>query len=184
MVPRLLSGQEAHLSSTLRHRGQRSLDVPGGGHSDPDNIILSLPAFGRNLYLSLTRDSKFLSGDFVVEERRGDQSAAVSRLSTNQLCFYSGSILNHTQSLASVSTCGGLVNPSSFLGLVDRFHVIQSKQLSSKTIPLNAPKKGVWFGFQQLGLKERERESLHVTSSRSAEVPLSMTSKLLSHQSL
>nr|XP_046245982.1 A disintegrin and metalloproteinase with thrombospondin motifs 17 isoform X2 [Scatophagus argus] len=113
VVPRLLSGQEAHLSSdhtvrTLRHRGQRSLDAPGAGHSDPDNIILSLPAFGRNLFLSLRRDSKFLSGDFVVEERRRDQSAAVSRLSTNQLCFYSGSVVNHTDSLASLSTCGGL----------------------------------------------------------------------------
>ena len=100
----------------------------GGGPSDPDHIILSLPAFGRNLYVNLTRDSGFLSGDFVVEERRRDQSAAVSRLSTNQLCFYSGSIVNHTDSLASVSTCGGLVNPSSFLGLVVRFHVIQSEQ--------------------------------------------------------
>lgn len=137
MVPRLLSGREAHLSSdhtarTLRHRGQRSLDAPGGGHSDPDHIILSLPAFGRNLYLSLTRDSEFLSRDFVVEERRRDQGAAVSRLSTNQLCFYSGSIVNHTDSLASVSTCGGLVNPSSFFGLIDSFRVIQSKQLSSR----------------------------------------------------
>uniref|UniRef100_A0A8C4GLJ2 ADAM metallopeptidase with thrombospondin type 1 motif, 17 n=1 Tax=Dicentrarchus labrax TaxID=13489 RepID=A0A8C4GLJ2_DICLA len=113
VVPRLLSAQEAHLSSdhtvrTLRHRGQRSLDAPGAGPSDPDHIILSLPAFGRDLYLSLTRDSKFLSGDFVVEERRRDQSAAASRLSTNRLCFYSGSIVNHTDSLASVNTCGGL----------------------------------------------------------------------------
>uniref|UniRef100_A0A8D0CTY3 ADAM metallopeptidase with thrombospondin type 1 motif 17 n=1 Tax=Sander lucioperca TaxID=283035 RepID=A0A8D0CTY3_SANLU len=109
----LLSGQEAHLSPdhtarTLRRRGQRSLDAPGGGHSDPDNIILSLPAFGRSLYLNLTRDSAFLSGDFVVEERLREQSAAVSRLSTKQLCFYSGSIINHTDSLASLSTCGGL----------------------------------------------------------------------------
>ncbi|TDH16758.1 hypothetical protein EPR50_G00001340 [Perca flavescens] len=113
VVPRLLSGKEAHLfpdhtARTLRRRGQRSLDAPGGGHSDPDNIILSLPAFGRSLYLNLTRDSAFLSGDFVVEERLGEQSAAVSRLSTKQLCFYSGSIINHTDSLASLSTCGGL----------------------------------------------------------------------------
>lgn len=126
MVPRLLSGLEAHLSScntvhTLRHRAQRSLDSPGGGHSDPDNIILSVPAFGRSLYLNLTRSRKFLSGDFVVEERRRDQSAALSRLSTNQLCFYSGSVVNHTGSLASVSTCGGLVNPSIFWDLFSCF---------------------------------------------------------------
>ncbi|XP_042270160.1 A disintegrin and metalloproteinase with thrombospondin motifs 17 isoform X1 [Thunnus maccoyii] len=113
VVPRLVSGLEAQLSPdhtvlTLRRRGQRSLDAADGGHSDPDNIILSLPAFGRNLYLNLTRDSSFLSGDFMVEERRKDQSAAMSRLSMKQLCFYSGFILNHTDSLASLSTCGGL----------------------------------------------------------------------------
>lgn len=123
MVPRLLSGQEAHLSPqhtlhSLRRRGLRSLDSPGAGPSYPDNIILSLPAFGRDLYLNLTRDTMFLSGDFVVEERRSDQIAAVSRLSMNQLCFYSGSIVNHTDSLASISTCGGLVNTYSFLALV------------------------------------------------------------------
>uniref|UniRef100_A0A7N6B0L1 ADAM metallopeptidase with thrombospondin type 1 motif, 17 n=1 Tax=Anabas testudineus TaxID=64144 RepID=A0A7N6B0L1_ANATE len=76
--------------------------------SYPDNILLSLPAFGRNLHLNLTRDNMFLSGGFVVEERRSDHIAAVSRLSTKQLCFYSGSIVNHTDSLASISTCGGL----------------------------------------------------------------------------
>lgn len=154
MVPRLLSGQEAHLSShtdrALRRRGQRSLDAPEGGHSDPDNIFLSLPAFGRNLYLNLTRDTNFLSGGFVVEERRRNQSVAVSRLPRTQLCFYSGSIVNHTGSLASMSTCGGLVNPLSFSGLVDRFHVIQSKQLSSRHIPFNPVKRQV--GLQQLGL--------------------------------
>lgn len=114
MVPRLLSLQEAHLSSghtdrTQRRRGQRSLDESGEGPSDPLNIILSLPAFGRILYLNLTRDSVFLSRGFAVEERHGDRSAAVSRLSMNQLCFYSGFIVNHTDSLASLTTCGGLV---------------------------------------------------------------------------
>ncbi|XP_035812602.2 A disintegrin and metalloproteinase with thrombospondin motifs 17 [Amphiprion ocellaris] len=113
VVPRLLSGQEAHLSSdhtvhTLQRRGQRSLNTPRKEHSDPDNIILSLPAFGRKLYLNLTRDSTFLSRDFVVEERHSDQNASVSGLSTQQLCFYSGSIINHTDSLASLSTCSGL----------------------------------------------------------------------------
>lgn len=128
VVPRLLSGQEAHLSAdhtvrALRRRGQRSLD---GRHSDPDNIILTLPAFGQDLYLNLTWDSRFLSGGFEVEERLGEQSAAVRRLSTEQLCFYSGSIINHTDSLASVSTCGGLVSPSSFLGLLIGFMSLYS----------------------------------------------------------
>ncbi|XP_054470847.1 A disintegrin and metalloproteinase with thrombospondin motifs 17 isoform X2 [Anoplopoma fimbria] len=120
VVPRLLSGQETHLSSdhslrALRRRGQRSLNATatggGGGHSDPDNIVLSVPAFGRTLYLNLTWDSAFVSPDFVVEERRhrgGEQRAAVSLLSKKQLCFYSGYVINHTGSAASLSTCGGL----------------------------------------------------------------------------
>ncbi|XP_068457654.1 A disintegrin and metalloproteinase with thrombospondin motifs 17 isoform X2 [Clinocottus analis] len=128
VVPRLLSGQEAHLS-TPRRRAPRALSCPGGGRSDPgggrsdpgggrsdpgggrcgaDSILLELPAFGRSLFLNLTRDSAFVSGDFVVEERRGDQSVTASLLSNQQRCFYSGSALNHAGSVASLSTCGGL----------------------------------------------------------------------------
>lgn len=117
VVPRLLSGPDAHLSSDhtarkLRRRGQRSLEPSRAGDPDPTHLVLSLPAFGRNLYLNLTRDSSFLARDVVVEGRRGDRSAGVTHISTDQLCFYSGSVINHTDSLASLSTCGGLVNPS------------------------------------------------------------------------
>ncbi|XP_039454203.1 A disintegrin and metalloproteinase with thrombospondin motifs 17 isoform X3 [Oreochromis aureus] len=113
VIPRLLYGQEAHLSDhttrTLQRRGQRSLDAAREGRWEPENIIVSLPAFGSNLHLNLTRDSTFLSKDFVVEERYKGKSAVVNSLSNNQLCFYSGAIINHTDSLASVSTCGGLM---------------------------------------------------------------------------
>nr|XP_020442471.1 A disintegrin and metalloproteinase with thrombospondin motifs 17-like [Monopterus albus] len=126
VVPRLLSKRDVHLSTdhtNLQHRWRRSLDAPGKGYFDPDNIFILLPAFGVNLYLNLTRESTFLSGDFVVEERHSNQTAVVSHLSMNQLCFYSGFIVNHTDSLASISTCGGLVNSSSFSGLSNRFHI-------------------------------------------------------------
>ena len=143
----LLSGLEAHLSSdptlrTSRSRAQRSLDSSWGGNSDPDNIIVSVPAFGRKLYLNLTRSRLFLSREFVVEERRSDQDAALSRLSANQLCFYSGSVINHTSSLASVSTCGGLVTPPWLLWIVYMCYTIQSKQLSTRAVHYtNAPQK-------------------------------------------
>ncbi|XP_035538113.1 A disintegrin and metalloproteinase with thrombospondin motifs 17 [Morone saxatilis] len=163
VVPRLLSAQEAHLSSdhtvrTLRHRGQRSLDAPGAGPSDPDRIILSLPAFGRELYLNLTRDSKFLSGDFVVEERRRDQSAAESRLSTDRLCFYSGSIVNHTDSLASVSTCGGLT------GLIQ----IGEDSLFIQPVDENDPSQS--FSGRKHRLL-RQRRSTKTTSAPDADQP-------------
>ncbi|KAM8887798.1 A disintegrin and metalloproteinase with thrombospondin motifs 17 isoform 1-T1 [Synchiropus picturatus] len=106
VVPRLL---EAHLSSRRRARSLRSVDAPGAANSDPDHILLSLPAFGTELRLNLTRDAAFLSRDLVVEERRGDGSAVTAPVSAQRRCFYSGSILNHRDSLVSVSTCGGLM---------------------------------------------------------------------------
>lgn len=129
VLPQLLSGLEAHLSADhaaaeaaaaraqplRRARRHVSGAVPRGdpsGESSGGNIVLSVPAFGRTLRLNLSRSSAFLSEGFAVEERRGgERSAAPRRLSETQLCFYSGSVINHTNSLASVSTCGGLVNP-------------------------------------------------------------------------
>lgn len=74
-------------------------------------LLLHLPAFGRDLYLQLRRDLRFLSRGFEVEEageawRRGRPAA--------ELCFYSGRVLGHPGSLVSISTCGaagGLVLP-------------------------------------------------------------------------
>lgn len=153
MVPRVLSVKETHLSCqhtthSLQRRGLRSLDSVGRPY--PDNIILSLPAFGRDLYLNLTRDTTFLSGDFVVEEMRSDQIAAVNRLSMNQLCFYSGSIVNHTDSLVSISTCGGLVSTSTPLALtlkppVCNMHFInQSHCLWAGSLLQTSSCLGVW----------------------------------------
>ncbi|XP_029318525.1 A disintegrin and metalloproteinase with thrombospondin motifs 17 [Cottoperca gobio] len=146
VIPRLLSGQEAHLSSdhTVRTLRRRSLDALGGGHSEPSNMILSLPAFGRSLYLNLTQDSTFLSEDFVIEERHGDQRAAVSRLSMNQLCFYSGSIINQTDSLASMSTCGGLT------GLIQ----IGEDRLFIQPVGLNGPSQS-FSGLKHQLLRHR-----------------------------
>uniref|UniRef100_A0A3Q3G6A6 ADAM metallopeptidase with thrombospondin type 1 motif, 17 n=1 Tax=Labrus bergylta TaxID=56723 RepID=A0A3Q3G6A6_9LABR len=161
VVPWLLSGQEAHLSAvhTLRRRGQRSLDVPGGGQRDPGHIILSVPAFGRTLYLNLTRDTDFLSGGFVVEERRREQPAAVSRLSTNQRCFYSGSIVNHTDSLASVSTCGGLTG------------LIQVGEESLFIQPLGEYDPSQSFSGHKHRL-QRQRRSAETSSAPDAEQPV------------
>lgn len=113
VVPTLLSGPEAHLSREHSRltppRGQRSVNVSGGLHSGPQDILVALPAFGRHLVLNLTRDTSFLSGDFVVEERRAEQSTEMQRVP--QLCFYSGYVVNQSGSVASLSTCGGLVSP-------------------------------------------------------------------------
>ncbi|KAJ0001900.1 hypothetical protein NQD34_001696 [Periophthalmus magnuspinnatus] len=111
VVPTLLAGPAAHLSRehdphTARRR-PRSLDASGGSSWNTGDILVALPAFGRRLVLNLTQDTSFLWRDFVVEERRGED-AELRRVPPEQLCFYSGSVLNHSGSVASISTCGGL----------------------------------------------------------------------------
>ncbi|XP_041864682.1 A disintegrin and metalloproteinase with thrombospondin motifs 17 isoform X2 [Melanotaenia boesemani] len=106
VVPMLLTREELDLSNDTIHSYGQWMGKTRRGYSE--NIVVSLPAFGRNLYLNLTWDVTVLSRDFVVEERLRDQRVVVKHLSSNQLCFYSGFIINQTDSLVSLSTCGGL----------------------------------------------------------------------------
>ncbi|XP_049638627.1 A disintegrin and metalloproteinase with thrombospondin motifs 17 [Suncus etruscus] len=75
---------------------------PRAPHAAPPALLLHLPAFGRDLYLQLRRDLRFLAPGFQVEEagtggRRGHPT---------ELCIYSGRVLGHAGSLASLSACG------------------------------------------------------------------------------
>ncbi|KAJ8398333.1 hypothetical protein AAFF_G00429030 [Aldrovandia affinis] len=117
VVPSQLTGRELHLLRATergaRRRGQRSLARPEGRHladkgEDGDNVFLLLPAFGRQLYLQLERDSGFLSRDFVVEEKDGAETTRLTRAPVDERCFYTGRVLNESGSFASLSTCGGL----------------------------------------------------------------------------
>nr|XP_008505569.1 PREDICTED: A disintegrin and metalloproteinase with thrombospondin motifs 17-like [Equus przewalskii] len=65
-------------------------------------LLLHLPAFGRDLYLQLRRDLRFLSRGFEVEEA----GVAERRGRPAELCFYSGRVLGHPGSLVSLSACG------------------------------------------------------------------------------
>ncbi|XP_029624001.1 A disintegrin and metalloproteinase with thrombospondin motifs 17 isoform X2 [Salmo trutta] len=162
VVPVELSGEEAHLlhdssRRSARRRGQRSVDSRGGLNSVEDSLFFSLPAFGKYLYLRLKRDAAFLSEGFVVEERGGERDPPKwSHLARDQLCFYSGWIVNHTDSFASLNTCGGLTglvytgedslfiqpvssSSSSFSGLQHR--VVRHRR-SAKTSPPSVPPPG------------------------------------------
>uniref|UniRef100_A0A8C9EY67 ADAM metallopeptidase with thrombospondin type 1 motif 17 n=1 Tax=Pavo cristatus TaxID=9049 RepID=A0A8C9EY67_PAVCR len=68
-------------------------------------LLLRLPAAGTELYVHLRRDLRFLARDFVVEHRRGEER----RPPAERLCFYTGRVLNRSDSFASLSTCAGLV---------------------------------------------------------------------------
>ncbi|XP_064192691.1 A disintegrin and metalloproteinase with thrombospondin motifs 17 isoform X1 [Anguilla rostrata] len=115
VVPLELTGDDAvHLLQVLRRsgrrRGQRSLTHSERHHfkKDEDNLFLMLPAFGKELYLQLERDAGFLSQDFVIEEKDGKRTTQLTHIPVNQLCFYAGRVFNHSNSFASLSTCGGL----------------------------------------------------------------------------
>ncbi|XP_041918281.1 A disintegrin and metalloproteinase with thrombospondin motifs 17 [Alosa sapidissima] len=111
VVPYELNGEEVHLlQEALGRSGLRSQRSVQHPTSLRDNLFLSLPAFGQELYLQLRRDDSFISDGFVVEERAEDGTTVrqAPALETSRGCFYTGSVLNHTNSFASVSTCGGL----------------------------------------------------------------------------
>ncbi|KAJ8340354.1 hypothetical protein SKAU_G00349870 [Synaphobranchus kaupii] len=114
VVPFELTGDNVHLLQVFRRngrrRGQRSLTHPKSHHfeKNEDNLFLVLPAFGMQLYLQLKRDAGFLSQDFVIEEKDDKSTTQLTHIPTNQLCFYTGRVFNHSNSFASLSTCGGL----------------------------------------------------------------------------
>lgn len=76
-------------------------------------LLLRLPAAGAELYLHLRRDLRFLARGFEVEQRRGEARRTPSprRPPEERLCFYTGHVLNRSDSFASLSTCAGLVLP-------------------------------------------------------------------------
>ncbi|KAI4879278.1 hypothetical protein NFI96_000407 [Prochilodus magdalenae] len=91
--------QEASSWSTGRRRRSEN---------QQEHLFLSLPAFGQELYLQLQRDEAFLSEGFVVEERSEGGSVQHEPNFKGQSCFYTGAVLNHTDSFASLDACGGL----------------------------------------------------------------------------
>lgn len=79
---------------------------------DGDEVLLRIPAFARELYLLLKRDSRFLAPGFAVEERLGAEGKSPPSAAQSQperACYYSGAVLRYPGSFASFSTCGGLM---------------------------------------------------------------------------
>ncbi|MEJ1270687.1 hypothetical protein NN561_001514 [Cricetulus griseus] len=108
VLPRRLRPDDVHLQllpgvAGLRRwrRPRASPGVPREGTGERA-LLLHLPAFGRDLYLQLRRDLRFLSPGFEVEEA----GAAGSSEHPAELCFYSGRVLGHPGSLVSLSACG------------------------------------------------------------------------------
>lgn len=123
VLPRRLRPDDVHLQllpgvAGLRQWRRQRASL-GGLRAGPGEraLLLHLPAFGRDLYLQLRRDLRFLSPGFEVEEA----GAAGSSGHPAELCYYSGRVLGHPGSLVSLSACGasgGLVLPAPPMGLL------------------------------------------------------------------
>ncbi|XP_069481726.1 A disintegrin and metalloproteinase with thrombospondin motifs 19 [Ambystoma mexicanum] len=72
-----------------------------------EEVRLRVPAFGKELFLLLKRDSRFLSQGFQVEERLRDERGSAEADQQERKCYYTGTVLHHHASHASLSTCGG-----------------------------------------------------------------------------
>lgn len=116
VLPRRVRLEDVHLPPLPGAPGPRRRRRPRAPPAAPRArlgeraLLLHLPAFGRDLYLQLRRDLRFLSGGFEVEE----DGAGGRHGRSAELCFYSGSVLGHPGSLVSLSACGaagGLVQP-------------------------------------------------------------------------
>ncbi|OCT89796.1 hypothetical protein XELAEV_18018409mg [Xenopus laevis] len=87
---------------------RKSRSVLGDTGNYPDILYIQLPMASKNLYLNLQRDHHFLAPGFIVEEKTTDGNTIERQTSVDDLCFYTGQVLNHSSSFASISTCAGL----------------------------------------------------------------------------
>lgn len=111
VVPSELQQEQVELiwEASRWSRGRRRRSENQHGH-----LFVSLPAFSRELYLELQRDEAFLAEGFMVEERNQGESVQREPAFKTRVCFYTGSVFNHTDSFASLDTCGGLVSENVF----------------------------------------------------------------------
>ncbi|XP_063820326.1 A disintegrin and metalloproteinase with thrombospondin motifs 19 [Pseudophryne corroboree] len=95
-----------------------SISAPSLGNSNSSSkqavessgkLRVKISAFGKDLYLLLKKDSRFLSPGFVIEERRRGRREPLNTEDTDRDCYYSGTVLRNRGSFASFSTCGGLM---------------------------------------------------------------------------
>ncbi|XP_026565094.1 A disintegrin and metalloproteinase with thrombospondin motifs 17 [Pseudonaja textilis] len=101
---------QPHKSGPNKAQKRRSVSLP----EDAAQLLIRLPVGAglpptSDVYLMLHHDDRFLAPGFSVEEINENRSMRHHQ-AVDQLCFYTGHVLNRSHdSLASLSTCGGLV---------------------------------------------------------------------------
>ncbi|XP_074863304.1 A disintegrin and metalloproteinase with thrombospondin motifs 17-like [Carettochelys insculpta] len=145
-IPQRVALESIHLPQRAGAGSSRRRPPP-----EEEAVLLRLPASGRELYLHLRRDLHFLARGFAVEE--AGEAGARGRPPPEQLCFYTGRVLNRSDSFAALSTCAGLIgyiqigteqlliqpvniSETSFSG---REHFIRHKRSSKPSYPARPP---------------------------------------------
>ncbi|CAM4626896.1 A disintegrin and metalloproteinase with thrombospondin motifs 17 isoform X1 [Caretta caretta] len=105
-IPQRVALEKIHLLQPAG-AGAGAGSSPRRSPPEEEAVLLRLPASGRELYVHLRRDLHFLARGFAVEEP--GEARARRRPPAEQLCFYTGHVLNRSDSFAAVSTCAGLI---------------------------------------------------------------------------
>ncbi|XP_030623712.1 A disintegrin and metalloproteinase with thrombospondin motifs 19-like [Chanos chanos] len=121
------SSREARsISDWEEYASHRYWDSSGPQTFVFSGLRLKIPAFGKELQLILKRDMRFLSQKFTVERklkaRKASPRATPTLSSAERACYYSGTVLNYSGSIASFSTCAGLMG---FIQLSEDFLFIE-----------------------------------------------------------
>ncbi|XP_018110766.1 A disintegrin and metalloproteinase with thrombospondin motifs 17 isoform X2 [Xenopus laevis] len=134
----------------------------------PNILYIQLPMASRNLYLNLQRDNHFLAPGFIVEKKNSDGNTIERQTPVDELCFYTGQVLNHSSSFASISTCAGLTG---YIHMGEEQLMIQPINSTSESkFPLSGRehiirrKRSV--SSISLGHSNMERSNCHVVSGK------------------
>jgi hypothetical protein len=99
VIPTKVDKDGKFLSHVIHH----NMAEHGAGEADGGSIQYKMPAFGKELHLSLTRDVNFIAPGFVVQEGK-------SLRQLNHKCHFTGRLKDQPGSTVFVSNCRGLVS--------------------------------------------------------------------------
>ncbi|XP_051474618.1 disintegrin and metalloproteinase domain-containing protein 8 [Apus apus] len=99
-------------------RGKRDLSGPPSIY--PDLVLYNIHAEGRDYLLWLEKNKELLGQHYTETHYSAEGMEVTEKPDTQDHCFYQGHVQGHTDSAASISTCGGLsgffrVNETTFL---------------------------------------------------------------------
>ncbi|KAE8597427.1 hypothetical protein XENTR_v10016469 [Xenopus tropicalis] len=86
-----------------KHRKKRS-----AANVDNDAVHLKLHGFGQDLHLELKVTERLLAPGFKIQTFGEGRTKSIKTFSSQDFCFYQGSVVSHENSSVALSTCSGL----------------------------------------------------------------------------